>query len=510
MEVIMIKLTRLLSVILVIVMLATALVACAGDQGDENSNGGTTTPGGNATTPGGTPGPETDENGYLKDDLPEGKIDDEIYLFTWENQLGWEFEATSLTGDTVKDEVYRRKERLEDTYGITLKIDKANGDWDHRNEFVNIVQANQSEEGDNIWDIVGCYFAVSGAMTVKGFFADLSNETEFPHLDLSKPWWPDDLLGTARVNNAVYAITGDITPTFIRNMSMCHVNLDMLEQYNMGVNIYDIVENKEWTYEKLAQLALNKVAGEGVEREYALTMGSNVSFDNILYSSGYTLVNNLDDGSLELAPLGTDQKFIDFYTYIYELFTQHKDVNGALAIGATPNPDTGVGAGFQAGNVMFNFGSAADVQNNLTEVDFNLGIVPMPMYKTAIHTTQDQYYTVQGFWTTLYSVPSNATDKAFSSFVLEALASDAYRHLTPTWYETMFQSRFLQTPENAEMFNVIHDGIIFDAARIFGTHIGNFSAFRRAATSKHWTVYFDSQKGAWEELITEINTSLGE
>ena len=497
------KTSKIIAVFLVCMMLLTAFAAC-GTKETENSSVTTTVDQG-----GGTTGVETDENGFEVDTLPDMKWDDEIYLFSWSNQLYWEFDATSETGDTVKDEVYRRKVRLEDKYGITLKIDKESGDWGARANFIKVVEANQSEEGELAYDIVGCYFAISGDMTVKGFFDDLSNKEVAPYINFDKPWWPNDLLGSARINNAVYAATGDITPTFIRNMSLCQVNLDLLQKHNgEAVNIYDIVENKEWTYEKLEELALGKSEAAGADREYGLTMANNVVYDNIFYGAGFLFVDNLDDGSIALANLESDQRYLDFYDYCYRLLNENKDV-ALLAIDAKADTTSGTGAGFQAGNVMFNFGSAADVQNYLTNVDFNVGIIPMPMYNTAEYNTQDAYYTVQGFWTTLYSIPVNSDDKAFASFVLEALASDAYRHLTPTWYDTMFKGRFLETPENAKMFDVIHDGIVFDTGRIFGTHINCFGAFRKSSSTSNWTSYYASNSPALKEAINTINSSLG-
>jgi len=501
------KIAKTLSFILVFVMLFTLLVACGGKTEDE-----TTTPAGdNVTTPAGetTTAVIKDENGYEVDDLPKDKKwDDDIYLFTWSDQLYWEFEAKTETGDTVRDEVYRRKVRLEDTYGITLKIDSKSGNWNNRESFIKTVEANQTESGDNAYDIVGCYFAISGDMTVKGFFDDLSDEELFPYINFNKPWWPADLLGSAKINNAVYAATGDITPTFIRNMAMCHVNLDMIEKYNAGVNIYDIVEKKEWTYEKLEELALGNSVATGAEREYGLTMPNNVTLDNMFYGAGFLFIDNLEDGSIKLAELDTDERFLDFYEYTYRLLNENGDV-AILVIDASPNEGSGTGAGFKAGNAMFNFGSGDDVQSNLTTVTFNLGIVPMPMYNTSEYKTQTDYYTVQTFWTTLYSIPTNSDDKEFASFTLEALASDAYRNLTPTWYDTMFKGRFLETVENAEMFDLIHDSIVFDTGRVFGAYIDVFSAFRKAASSKFWTSYYKANSTKWNTAISNINQSLG-
>ena len=96
-----------------------------------------------------------------------------------------------------------------------------------------------------------------------------------------------------------------------------------------------------------------------------------------------------------------------------------------------------------------------------------------------------------------------------ASFTLEALASDAYRNLTPTWYDTMFKGRFLETVENAVMFDLIHDSIVFDTGRVFGAYIDVFSAFRKAASSKNWVSYYNASKGKWNTAISKINQSLG-
>jgi len=507
---------RILSLLLVFVMLFTVLVACS-DKTDEGAGGtsaaGTTEAGGtaggddpNGTTAGDT-GPVTDENGYEVDNLPDMKWDDELNLFSWQNLLHLEFEAEGETGEPINDEVFRRKARLKDKYGITFNVSSRQGHWEERANFIKAVEANQSEYDDAAYDILGYYFAISGEMTVKGFFDDLSDESLFPYLDLEKPWWPADLLGTAKVNNAVYAATGHITPTFITDMGMTHVNLDRLAKYNgEDVNVYDLVRNKQWTYEKLEELALGKSFNTGADREYALTMANNVIFDRLFYSAGFTFINNLEDGSIALANIESDQRFLDFYDYCYRLLNENKDV-ALVSIGTQATATTA--AGFQAGNAMFNFGTASDVQNSLTTVDFNFGILPMPMYNTADINVQKDYYTVQGFWTTLYSLPQNGDDKEFASFALEALASDGYRNMTPTWYDTMFKGRYLETPENAEMFDLIYSSVVFDAGRIFGTQINIFSAFRKASQTANWSSYYAAQSPTWKDNIDKVNEAFG-
>ena len=492
------KFTKVLSLVLCLIMVLSVLVACAdGGKGDETTVGGegTQVPGSNVeeTTS------NLDPNGYEKDNLPDKVFDDQFRILSWSNQKDWEYDQPTERGEPLKDIVYYRNQHLIDKYGITIAPTYENGDWDNKNTFIKVVEANMNETGENAHHAVANYFAISGAMTIKGFFEDMSDKQYAPYIDLSKPWWPDDLLGSARVNGAVYAATGDITPTFIRNLSACHVNLDIFEDYNPGVDVFDLVRNKEWTWEKVAELALNKVPEGG--DQFAITMDGNVQFDDIFYGAGFTFVENLEDGSIKMRDLNTDERFLDFYEFAYRLGAENADVSFAKGTMASA---------FQAGKSMIQLGTFSQIQNFLLEVDFDYACVPYPMFVTETHKEQTEYHSVQGFWTTLYSVPNNCPDYELSSFTIEALASYGYREFTPVWFEQSFQTRFVQTPDNAEMLELIKNGVLFDTARIFGTHINCFSAFREAAKGNaDWSSYWATNFPAWDYAIKQVNTKLG-
>jgi hypothetical protein len=479
-------------------MLSSTLIACT-----PSGNGDSTTeapvvsndPAESSTDAATTEAPN-DERGFLKDGLPDKKFDDEFRLFTWSNQSYWEFDSNEETGNPIYDQIYYRKQHLKDKYGITIALTKENGDWDHRNSFIKKVEAFQNETGADAYHALGCYFPISGSMSIKGFFEDLTDKEYAPYIDLSKPWWPDDLLGTAKVNGAVYAVTGDITPTFIRNMALCHVNVSLLEEYNHGVDVYQLVKDKQWTYEKLAELTLNKVPEDS--DKLGIAFGSAVSYDSVFYSTGMTFVENLDDGSIRLSNFASDEKFLDFYTYAYRLLADNADVELL-----------DIAKGFSKSNVIVQFGSAAGVQTEYKNFNFDYACVPLPMYVTEEYTTQDRYYSIQSFWTTLYSINVNCPDYELSSFTIEALASYGYRWFTPTWFEDTFQNRILENTENAEMLELIRDSVVFDSARIFGTHINCYGAFRQAASNPDWVSYYNSKQEGWSNAINEINNKLG-
>ncbi len=491
-------------IIAIVIMLVTVLsmaVSCVTEQPPEETKSGD-----QSSDPNGTTAFETSENGYRVDDqgyeyseLPDKKFDDIISVFSWSSQLDYEFNADGITGTAIRDVVYERNKYLSDNYGITIQVSSAPGAWGQKDDFIKKVEVNQSETGDDAWDAIGYYSALSGSMAVRGFFEDLADKEKAPYLDFNRCWWPKDLLNTASIGDSLYGITGDITPTFIRFLYVMHVNLDMLENYNTGVDIYDLVRKKEWTWEKLQELALGKVSVNGTSgtQEYGFTMDSSVYCDGMLYSAGFTVVENNKDGTLQMHNMSTDQKMIDFFDYMRAFLKGHDDVNAELGVAKE--------GGFAEGHSMFHLGNLTQVQSYLLEVQWDYGCVPLPMYKNNTYD-QDRYYTNQGLTTTFYSVPINCTDYELTSFALEALAWYGYRYMTPTWFRETYQSRWLETPDNAEMFEIIKNSVIFDAGRVFGYHIGTYGAFRAVyQTDDALTTHYLKNIETWNLRVEELN-----
>ena len=123
------------------------------------------------------------------------------------------------------------------------------------------------------------------------------------------------------------------------------------------------------------------------------------------------------------------------------------------------------------------------------------------MYETS---TNKDYATLHSFWVTNYCINCNSDDKALSSFALNRLQ----------YYGSDVTDKYLSgvniTEANGEMIDLIAEKLVFDSARIFGTQIGVFDAFRAAANTDNWIQYFSTSNSGWIEAINEINRDLGE
>ena len=77
--------------------------------------------------------------------------------------------------------------------------------------------------------------------------------------------------------------------------------------------------------------------------------------------------------------------------------------------------------------------------------------------------------------------------------------------------EQAFQYRFLNSLENAQMFDLLHNTLVFDPGRLFADQLNCFAAFREAAktTSSSWNQYYASNGLTWGLKLEKIINTLG-
>lgn len=497
------KKIRIFAGIMALLMLALCFASCANTPVDPE----TTTAGENASTEapvaGSTEPAETtypvDENGYELDRLPELNYNNEEFvIFTWSNQVMWEWNEDDTTnGEKIHDAIYDRQVRTEERLGIEIVLSKQNGDWSNRNSFITTVEANVSSGSKDAFDLVGQYTPAAPIGAMKGLYHDLS---EIEHLDWERPWWPSDIQESCHINNNVYFTTGDITGTLVRNIHCIIANLDLAETHQLP-NLYELVNNKEWTMDKFAEVALGTIQGINPDGSaaYSVTFPNNVEYDSLFYGAGFRFVEHDADNKLVMSTELSGERLETWFQTCRSFLFDNADVEILAINGAN---------GFTSGNVLFHCGGVSDVQNSLQDVNFDFAVLPFPLYDK----DQEEYYTITSYWLSLFSIPTNAPDPSMSAAVLECLSSYGYRYLTPVIYQEAFQYRYLDTLENAQMFDLLHDTLVFDPGRLFADQLNCFAAFRQAAIadgSTSWSSYYAGNGKLWSRSLSKIIETLG-
>lgn len=503
------KSTNIFALILCFMMVASLLSSCVDmteGKGSDTSQGVSA----DATTndTGETKAPETSadvtteeqttvesetEPPFVEDNLPDKNFNTDFNLYTWTYGLQYEFCDIYICSGGVDEQLYARQQHLKDKYGINIVRTAKEGRLDYKESFIKGIEVNKSETADKAYDAIGAYMMFTGSMAMKGLLSDISDKNTAPYIDLSKPWWPDDLLDNAKINGKLYGITGDITPMFLVTRDVVHVNLDLFEKYNPGVDIYDVVRNKEWTYDKVYELLINNssigddITGFGIPSP---TIG-----DALFYSSGMRLAGTSSDGKYAMRNPAEDKELSDIYSFIYKFQEDIcYDISKSVA-------SKFIDAKYIAIMEAFLFTS---------RYNFKKAVLPMPMYKTANGTVQDEYRSGVSIWTTVYSIPSYSPDNEFSSFTLEALASFSYRYVIPALLEEEFPSRYENSKDNKDMVGIILDSALFDTTCLLSAEFKYYELMRKPFLKfADAYTYYNENVGKWNERVNEINQKLG-
>ena len=175
-----------LALLLALLMLVPALVACNAGQGSETSaQTNQQGPSGNEDTSGVLDIPtEYDWDGY------------EVKILVSGNYKNNDFEGEE-TGDVVSQAQYKRNLEVETQYQVVLAPDdkikfgsQSSGQGTGTDAFSNMYL---SESFDYDFATIGSYNA--GACAYRGYFTDLNS---LPNIDLSKDWWSQSELRSVK------------------------------------------------------------------------------------------------------------------------------------------------------------------------------------------------------------------------------------------------------------------------------------------------------------------------
>ncbi len=441
---------KVISLMLALLMLTGMLAACASDDGQSQDT--TAAP----TVADTTPAPETespyDANGYLKDSLPADLNfgGEEITTLYWSDVEHQEFFAEEQNGDIVNDAILERNNAVETRLNVKLNYVGTKGNGSNMDNY--LTQARNSyQAGDKQYDIYGTYSRTGAKLVINNLAYNLLN---VEYLDLEKPWWPDNLMSEAMFDNRLYFVSGDISTMLLHMMYGIFFNKDLFEQRQL-TSPYELVEKNEWTYDKLIEL------GSDVYQD----LNNNGSKDNTDFV-GMVYDNYQAEAFYAAAGLSFVERDPDKLLIISPDFYGEKTINLLSKLGPWCASDdvmignTGMFANAQA---LFAMNRARYAEQNLRNVDFKYGFVPVPKYDS----TQEQFFTCMGNPLSLYLITADCETPDIAAAVLECLASEAYRRTTPAIFETNMKVKYSEGETDSQMYDLIKSSVSFDLGRMF-------------------------------------------
>ncbi len=438
-----------------------------------------------------TQDPTKDANGYELDDLPSD-LDykgETVKILCWEaERKEFEIKEEEISGALVEQAIYDRNLKTEERLKVVFEWEEIPGNNSNRASFVSYVEKQQA--AGNYYDIIASYARTIGMLSTRGFLKNL-NTVEDNYINFEKPWWPERLVDTCTIGDALYYCSGDVSTNILHFMYVIWYNMEMREDLQLEDPV-KLVDNHEWTFDKMVEMSkgiysdLDNDGKQSVDDRYAFT-SIYYGLDAFYTGSGLRLIEQDADSLLKISDDYTSQKCIDLMdklgTYcVSEDCYISGGVNGSVS-NIVP---------FTQGNALFcqNRVYIADNQSSskLNQVEWEYGILPTPLYDK----DQENYITVIGNPFTLWSVMDGLTEANTSraTAVIESLCSYGYRLTTPALFETNMKYRYTSGAENdgVRMFDIIHNTIDFDLGRIYSDSLNYMSEIpsKVAAVGGSW------------------------
>ena len=350
----------------------------------------------------------------------------------------------SEAGD-VETAVYERGIKIKDHLGVNLVM-LDGGTWMGYADTV--MRSVSSGMDDYQLVLTNVYYGVAPFVS-NGYLYDLG---ELDALNLDAPYWAGDLMDEISVDGKYYLGYGDLC---LSEVLVVIFNKDLMDEYQMTAP-YDDVRNKTWTLDRMIEMAslVKKDNGDGKWDEkdtYGISGLAWIPFVSFVTSSGMKIVDKDEDGIFTIAY----SKNADKMTSMIDKLTQMHDADYSYFWPHT----VGVELDFAGGNSLFQLYHSSSLETLRAE-ELRFGILPYPMYDT----NQKEYKSLN--WNGLIAVPTTIKNPDMVGETLELMnyySSD----VKVAYHEKLLGTKLAESPDDAEMLNIIWDSQSSDVGLIF-------------------------------------------
>lgn len=385
-------------------------------------------------------------------------------LSSWQNTVRDYRDVFSegLNGEGINDAVYNRNLKLQENYKVTITEEKM--------ELGQIATTVDKEisAGTNTYSVVYPRLLEAASMYQKNYFHNLLT---LDNIDLTQPWWDGNSVESLSMNGKLLSVASSINVNDKDATAALAFNKDIAKNNGLE-DIYTLVREGKWTYDKAAELADMcdyDANGDGKlsEDDVFGFLGKNDVMTAFWFGAGSNMVTKEDD--MFVFSFGTERD-ITSATRVVEFMNQPWFYNHHTA----GIDDDAYRVLFETGHGLI-FWMRLDEVTNMRAGDADFGIIPTPKFEEA----QDNYYSFVSQHTTgLMSLPITLVGDELNAVttVLEAMAWESHYTLIPEYIESSLKTKHSRDAESADMLDIIINNRVFDPMIIynFGGFADNF------------------------------------
>lgn len=442
---------KMLTLVLALLMLGqTVLVGCS--EGTENAE--TTA----APTASGEVVPEeevveeteiTREN--TPDDLPELNYEgaNTMILARTKAWFTGEMFVEELNGEVVNDAVYDRDITVEERLNVVIDYTLA----DDTNGLIN----NNVVAGNDEFQLHVGSAVDTVQYGVNGNYYNLLGE--YPeYLNLDQPWWSQYYTEQSSIMGCAFFATGDLFTSLTKLSFVTYANMQMLEDYGFG-SPYELVREGSWTFDKMMDMASQvylDANGNGAKDQndvFGYSMGGEIGLD--VYWSGFDLtICQKDENDVPAFSVDIEK----MSSVIEKLYPYYMDNQAVFTPANNGDAEQDVIAQMLADDRMMFSPLRIMHTEQIREMESDYALLPLAKWDE----NQQNYYTFVHDQYSIGGIPVSVMDPSMTSAVMEAMAAESYRYVTPAYYDLVLNGKYIRDPDTAEMLDIAMEGINID------------------------------------------------
>lgn len=494
---------KILSAVLAALMLLSVVSLAACVQPSETGNETTAAPDVAETTG----APETTSKYDIGDALGTQNYGETISIVSRSNKwVADEIYVEESDGGLIVSAVERRNKVVEQRLGITIENTKVDGD----NYAVSDLIRNQAQTG-HVYDLFANSVYSTIMYTTENVFADLK---AVDTIDLSQPYWSQGFNDSASIGDSQYFVTGAIALSTYRFIFATFFNTNMFNDKSDIPSLYETVRDHKWTVDY--QMELSKMFWVDTDADQVTSEGDICGFisnANMLgvdpYWSAFKLPILTKDSDNYLVYSVDVERTTTAVEKMNQLFWS---TEGAYSFKheTSDGEQTKIAKKFSEGTAAMATLRLIEVEDEyLRNMTDKYGIIPLPM----LNADQDDYYSYAHDQMTALGMANTVTEdrREMLGAVLEAMASESYRYITPAYYEVALKSKYVSDPESWTMLDLVTDNLYIDAGVLYTKQINSVHQMFRTLVGNNSTgaaTRFSSIRKATSSAVDKLNEAL--
>ena len=450
---------KLILLMLILALAAAPVLSCAADENGASQNiPGTAEPGNEAPareTPEEPPEEEPDDTLRFPD-LPD--VDFGGYVFrilnTMDGALAHNLTkllADEETGEALNDAIFRRNRRMEEQFGFSLTEIGTTHPNQVRDRARTSVQA-----GSDDFDLAMTTPDLALGLAQLGFLEMIDR---IPHIDLSAPWWDQDMIRDFSIGRRVFFTTSD----FSFNHYSVTIPVLFNKQLHAGLGLdcpYTLVREGRWTLDTFGQqarAALRDLNSDGIfdrHDQWGLLSFNYIYTVSMLNGIGARFVAK-DADDFPMLNTNTEGFISRFHTLFDVLQTEGWLFGGTRGAMGLQHMEM-----FMNNQSLF-WIELINTATFLRAMDNDFGILPTPK----LNEQQEAFISGTGF-PHLKCIPITTADLERTGIILEALSAESRLTTLTVYYDTMLVNQVMnRDEESAEMLDIIFGNRVYEPGR---------------------------------------------